>query len=98
MADTTTRERYRLARSRYEQAMTTGLNLRGLKQSDLDDIKRLQQPSHVAVLEDFGCILRIQSGVFGVKQGKPSSAGHCINCGAPRPRASSLCCDYCGSP
>lgn len=28
---------------------------------------------------------------------QPAKPFNCINCGAPRPRNSSLCCDYCGS-
>lgn len=28
---------------------------------------------------------------------QPAKPINCVNCGAPRQRASSLCCDYCGS-
>lgn len=28
---------------------------------------------------------------------KPAQPINCVNCGAPRVRASSACCDYCGS-
>lgn len=28
---------------------------------------------------------------------QPAQPNNCVNCGAPRARASSACCDYCGS-
>lgn len=32
-----------------------------------------------------------------INLGRPAEAINCVNCGAPLPIASSVCCDYCGS-
>jgi hypothetical protein len=54
-------------------------------------------PNEVAVETDFGRLLHIETGVYDTALGLPSKSINCVNCGAPRPRASSVCCDYCGS-
>ena len=83
----------------------------GFMSSTLDAYLRARRPDAVFVVEDFGRRARFFSGVGDELFGDPALEGrgerlnfnqpaqpiNCVNCGAPRVRASSACCDYCGS-
>ena len=83
-------------RGLYERCKRGPVSTRDIGSADLQHLRQWLKPGEVFVMENFGRLMRITTGVHDVSLGQPTQPSNCPNCGAPRV-AASRACDYCGS-